>query len=274
MQFFWHLFDPRGSLLIALIFLPLERLMPTDENQPVLRSGWRTDVAYFLLNRLPAGLGLIVLVVAAVLAGDILVPPTVKASIAALPLWLQVPLLLLLADFVFYAAHRMCHSVPVLWRFHAIHHSAENLDWLAAFRIHPIDQMMTKGMSLIPCFTLGFSEAAVAIYFVFYQWHAILLHSNVRLPFGPLRWVLASPVFHHWHHADDPRAWNRNFGAQLSIWDLMFGTAQMQHDALPRSYGFEGEVPKDYLAQLAHPLRRQRGVGDRIAAAEEAPFRP
>ena len=180
-----------------------------------------------------------------------------RRRFASQPLWLQTIVLMLLADLIFYAMHRLFHTVPALWRFHAIHHSISDLDWLAAYRIHPVDQILTKGASLIPAFALGFSDAALAIFFVVFQWHTLLLHSNVRLGFGPLHWVVASPCFHHWHHANDEQAWNRNFAAQFPLWDVLFGTAQMRRDAMPDRYGIEDPIPPTYGRQLVYPFQRE-----------------
>ena len=129
----------------------------------------------------------------------------------------------ILADLGFYIAHRMFHSVQWLWRFHAIHHSIEELDWLAAVRVHAFDQAVTKGASILPLLALGFDTGAITISSGIYFWHSLLLHANVRMTFGPLRWLIASPVFHHWHHAARPDARGQNYAGQLSFLDKLFG---------------------------------------------------
>jgi hypothetical protein len=126
------------------------------------------------------------------------------------------------------ASDRMFHSIPLLWRFHQIHHSTEELDWLAAYRVHPVDQIATRGISLAPVFALGFSDAAIVLFAMLYQWQAILIHSNISISFGPLRWLIASPDFHHWHHSKEVAARDKNFAGQLSLLDFLFGTAHME----------------------------------------------
>ncbi|TIU26733.1 MAG: sterol desaturase family protein, partial [Mesorhizobium sp.] len=148
----------------------------------------------------------------------------VGSAVSSQPLWLQLIEIIVIADVGLYWAHRAFHAVPFLWRFHAIHHSIEELDWLAGHRIHPVDQILTKSVSLVPVFLLGFSNSAIALFALIFQAHALLLHANVRLNIGPIRWLIASPQFHHWHHANERAAYDKNFAAQLSFIDKLFGT--------------------------------------------------
>lgn len=255
MEFLSGLIDVQSMLLVALLFLPLERLLPRRREQRMFRRGWAIDATYFLINRVPITIGLVAIVVVAMALGERFVPGNFRTMVADQPLWLQVIELIVVADFLFYTSHRLFHSVQLLWRFHAVHHSIEDLDWLAAHRVHPVDQILTKGASLIPCFALGFTAEAIIIFSLIYQWHTLLLHANVRVNIGPLRWLVAAPEFHHWHHADHPEAWNRNFGAQLPLWDLLFGTANMTHETLPARYGIDETMPASYPSQLLHPFR-------------------
>jgi len=173
---------------------------------------------------------------------------------------------IILADLGFYSAHRMFHSIPWLWKFHAIHHSIEELDWLAAARVHPLDQVVTKGCSLLPLFALGFAATPVAIYAAIYFWHSLLVHANVRLNFGPLRWLIASPEFHHWHHANEPSAYNTNYAGQLALIDKLFGTIYMPPGQTPAKYGVDDPVPHTYLPHLVYPFKprqaRRPAAGD------------
>lgn len=250
------LLDLPGLLLIAVIFLPIERLLPLHREQKTLRRGWANDLFYFVFNRLPIALGTLAVLALVSALGDAVMPASVRAAVSAQPLWVQAIEVLLLADLGFYLMHRTFHAVPLLWRFHAIHHSIEELDWLAAHRVHPVDQVLVKAASLVPALLLGFSEWALLTYFVIYQWHALLLHANVRLSWGPLDRVIASPVFHHWHHANHPEAWNRNFAGQLALWDVLFGTAHLTHGRAPERYGIDDPVPPTYGAQMLYPFRR------------------
>ena len=250
-----NLFDLRLLLLSVLIFTPLEFLFPAHRGQKILRPTLTIDTLHYLFSGIVMRLGLMGVIVVALAAGEVVTPDSFSGWAASRPLWLQVLLCTLIADLGFYAAHRLMHEVPALWRFHAIHHSSEQLDWFAAFRVHPVDQVFVKGTSLLPIFVLGFSMEAIAIASVIYSWQALLIHSNVRLGFGKAKWLVASPEFHHWHHANEPEAYNKNYAGQLPLWDMLFGTLHMP-SRMPEKYGTDDEVPKGYLQQIAYPFRR------------------
>ena len=245
----------KGILLIALIFVPLERILARHPKQRIFRRGWLNDMIYLLLNGQVIMICLAVLIIGMNSTAGWLVPGSVSAAIAEQPHWLQFIEAIVLADTGFYFAHRAFHAFPWLWRFHAIHHSIEELDWLAATRVHPLDQIATKGVSLLPVFTLGFSDVAIGAFMALYGWQSVLIHSNVRINFGPLRWLLASPEFHHWHHSRDSEARDKNFAGQLPLLDVLFGTLHMPHGRMPGKYGLDQPIPATYPTQLLHPFR-------------------
>ena len=248
--------DPWKLFLIVLIFVPLERLFALRREQRIFRSLWQLDAIYALLNPVLVGLGINALLVGALVLSSWLVPRQFQSWVGSQPFWLQLPVLILLADLGFYTVHRMFHKIPWLWKFHAIHHSIEELDWLAAHRVHPFDQIMTKGISLLPVVALGFSAWPIAVYAFLYQWQSLLIHSNVRIGFGPLARIIATPRFHHWHHANHPEAYDKNFAGQLSFLDALFGTLHMPAAKMPSRYGTDEAVPKRLAAQLAFPFRQ------------------
>jgi sterol desaturase/sphingolipid hydroxylase (fatty acid hydroxylase superfamily) len=245
----------KGILLIALIFVPLERGLARHPEQRVFRRGWLNDMIYLLLNGQIIILCLGTLIIGVILAAGWLVPVSVQVAVAGQPYWIQVIEILVLADIGFYIAHRAFHAVPWLWEFHAIHHSIEELDWLAATRVHPLDQIVTKGFSLLLVFAPGFSDVAIGAFMMLYGWQSILIHSNVRINFGPLRWLLASPEFHHWHHSRDNEARDKNFAGQLPLLDVLFGTLYMPRGRRPSKYGLDQPIPAFYPAQLLYPFR-------------------
>ena len=255
------IFGLKGLLLLLLVFVPLERLFPEHRGQPVFRRQWQTDVVYVLLNGVLIRVGLVVVILSVTSLASWAVPAAVRDWTGTLPFAVQLVMLLVVSDLGFYAMHRLFHT-PMLWRFHAVHHSIEHLDWLAGHRVHPVDQILTKAGSFIPVFALGFSESAILFYGVIYSWHSVLLHSNVRINFGPLRWVLASPQFHHWHHANQPEAYDKNFAGQLPVLDLLFGTYRVPGRAMPERYGTDDPVPDGYLAQLSYPFKGPRPAPD------------
>src|SRR5207237_3677161 len=126
-----------------------------------------------------------------------------RAAVSRQPWWAQAIEVILLSDLLVYWGHRLQHRVGFLWRFHAVHHSAQHLDWLAAHREHPIDTIYTMGLINLPAFVLGFSLGPLAVLIAFRGIWAIYIHSNVRLPLRPVRWLIGGPELHHWHHAKE-----------------------------------------------------------------------
>ncbi|HEY0103187.1 MAG TPA: sterol desaturase family protein [Brevundimonas sp.] len=246
---FLFVFATGGVLLI------LERLLPLHPGQNTLRPGWKIDLMHVFLSGTLIRLGTTVAVLAASVFAISAVPEPLRQAVRAQPDWLEFLELLVLSDLCLYAAHRLCHAVPLLWRFHAVHHSSENLDWLAAYRVHPVDQILNSTMMALPAIVLGFSPLPLLIYAIVYRIHAPLLHSNVRLDLGPLGVLLTSPRFHHWHHADQAEAYDRNFAGQLSFIDRLFGTHYAPGEgSLPARYGVGGAVPENYVGQLLQPF--------------------
>jgi len=254
--------DPFGLKVIFiafLVFVPLERLLALHPEQKIFRRNWANDGLFLLFNGILIKLGLLAVIATIIFVAARIVPESFQAAVGGLPYWVQIPAVIVLSDLGFYWTHRMFHAVPWLWRFHAVHHSIEELDWLAGTRVHPIDQILTKGVSLVPVVALGFSEWAIGVYALLYQWQSIFIHANVRVRFGPLRFLLASPEFHHWHHSSDREARDRNFAAQLPFLDALFGTLHMPKGQMPTSYGLDRPMPQHYVRQLLYPF-----TGDRI----------
>jgi sterol desaturase/sphingolipid hydroxylase (fatty acid hydroxylase superfamily) len=176
---------------------------------------------------------------------------------ASQPLWLQWIEVIIGGDLTGYATHRLFHRRP-LWRFHAIHHSSESLDWLAAARVHPLNEAISRVLQLIPFFLLGFDPRVVAAAVPFLTFYAIFLHANLRWDFGPLRYVIASPRFHRWHHTSEDDGLDRNFAGLFPWIDLLFGTFHMPRDREPQRFGLHDEpIPTTFVAQLAYPFRKQ-----------------
>lgn len=245
-------------LALGLVFAPLEWLRPIRRTAP----DWtrlRADLLHIFVSGSLIRLGVGVLMLGLAVAAAPALPGDLRLAVRAQPAWLQFVEILLISDFAFYCAHRLCHAVPALWRFHEVHHSSEKLDWIAGNRVHPVDQILQATIIAAPPVLLGFASAPLLAYAMIYRWHAEFLHSNVRVDLGPLKWVIASPQYHHWHHADEASAYDRNFGGQLVLFDRLFGTLNLPRDAaMPEKYGLSAPVARGYLGQLAHPFRRRR----------------
>jgi sterol desaturase/sphingolipid hydroxylase (fatty acid hydroxylase superfamily) len=243
-----------GIVVLAIIFIPVERLFALHPRQ-VLRRGWRTDVAHYLINGAALQVGL---VVAVAVVGTVLravVPATFRTAIAASPGWVQIVAALAIATVGGYAGHRAAHEVPVLWRFHRVHHSIREMDWLAANHLHPLDQIFIRSTAVLPLYALGFGRLSLGALVTLLTLQAIFIHANVRLTFGPLRWVIATPQFHHWHHAREPRAYNSNYAGEFPAVDALFGTLYLPAHGWPAHYGIDENEPTGYLRQLVWPLR-------------------
>lgn len=248
----WFVLD---LLVLAVIFLPLERLFALYREQHVFRRGWRTDLAHFFVSHLLVQVTVLLTMAPAGLLLGHWVSPGFQDSVASLPGVAQFGIALVLADLFQYGAHRLMHAVPFLWRFHAIHHSSTQMDWLAGSRLHLVDILLTRATSFLPLFALGLDEGVLTAYLVFVSFQAVLIHANVRFRFGALRWLLATPEFHHWHHSAEPAAVDKNFAVHVPGIDRLFGTAYLP-DRWPHRYGIEGDpVPETYVAQVTWPLR-------------------
>ncbi len=240
-----------GIALLFLLFVPLEKRF-SFRRQRVFRSGLVTDLTHLLVNNvLVAGatVGLVVLAAIPLFwirRFDLVGYLPVEASIA----------LAVVVVFVgSYWGHRLSHRVPFLWRFHAVHHSIEEMDWAASGRLHPLDAGFTQALAVFPLFLLGYSGGIFAGVTAFIALLALFQHANVRLRFPVLRWVVNTPEWHHWHHSVDAEARDRNFG--LPVVDKIFGTAYLPKDKVPSGFGTDAPVPANsYLRHLAYPFTR------------------
>jgi lathosterol oxidase len=240
----------------SVLFVPLERLFARWPEQEIFRRGWRTDAAYFFVSALLVQVTTLLTLRPAMVLFDWARSPRLAGWVAAWPAAVQFLVLLLLADLTQYWVHRAFHAVPWLWRFHAIHHSAEEMDWLAGSRLHIVDAAATRALAYVPVYVLGFSDGVVFAYVVWVVVQATFIHANVRWELRPLRGLLATPAYHHWHHAAEPEAADRNFAVHLPVLDRVFGTYYLP-DRWPKSYGLLGgpPVPSGYVRQLVAPLR-------------------
>lgn len=238
-------------LLLVLIFFPMEKVFPAKKGQKFFRPSWWVDLCFFLGQYLLWGaLVLWVLSYFSFWLDDI-VPQTFRKKVAAQPWWLQAIEVIVLSDFIIYWGHRLQHSVGFLWRFHKVHHSAEHLDWLAAHREHPLDTIYTVGLINLPAFIIGFPLETLAGFIAFRGVWAIYIHSNVRLPIGPLRMLIGAPELHHWHHDLDRKA--GNYANISPLMDIIFGTYTCPKKE-PDAFGIRESFPKNYIGQMLHPV--------------------
>ncbi len=251
-----------GFVICALVFIPLEQLVPLVRRSS--RADWAVDVTHSFANRLP--ITIVVTLALAVLgpAAHRVFPAGLRDLVLARPGWLQFIVLILVADLANYAGHRALHEIGPLWRLHKVHHSSTELDWLSTSRGHPLDQIINLVVTVIPVYAIGFDLTFSAAFMAFQFYFPFLAHANTRITLRPLSTVFVTPAFHHWHHAAESAAVNRNYGAILSVWDRIFRTAYLPR-RMPAAYGIGEEVPASWLGQLAAPFRRPQRGSARVA---------
>jgi sterol desaturase/sphingolipid hydroxylase (fatty acid hydroxylase superfamily) len=258
-----------SMIFLAIVFGPLERVFNAKPGQRFFRPQWFTDACFFFGQYLIWN-GAVLWVLSHAANGlDAALPMQFRAAVGGQPWWLQMVEVIVLSDFCIYWAHRLQHQVGFLWRFHAVHHSAEHLDWLAAHREHPLDTIYTVGIINLPAFLLGFPLETMEGFIAFRGIWAIYIHSNVRLPIGPLRMLIGAPELHHWHHDKDRRA--GNYANISPIMDLLFGTYTCP-DHEPDSFGIDEPMPRHYLGHMLQPLGlwKARTENAEINSSEDA----
>lgn len=243
-------------LALTVVFVPLERLWPRKSEQRVLRRDWKLDLVHFFCAHVLVQ----VLTFAAFAPAKAFFGWAVGASwqsaVAAQPFALQVVEIVLVVDLASYWTHRAFHRVPALWRMHAVHHSPREMDWLAGSRMHLVDALANRVAGYLPVYVLGFAEGPFLAYVSWLSFQAVFIHANVRWRFPGLRWLVATPEFHHWHHARDAEGIDKNFAVLCPVWDVLFGTAHLPAH-WPRDLGVDDErMPRSYVAQQLYPFRK------------------
>jgi sterol desaturase/sphingolipid hydroxylase (fatty acid hydroxylase superfamily) len=234
-------------------FGALGRLFPCNPGRPLFFSrSIGLDLGYCVLGLLYAGVGpLAAAALSATPAGPALQRLT-GAELQRLPTLAQLAILLVATDLAQYGLHRALHGRR-LWPFHAVHHSAQDVNWTTTFRSHPVNYLVLNASLGLLAKALGFSELTLLVAAPIFFFSGALTHANLNWTFGPLRYVIASPVFHRWHHSADAACQAKNFAPMFPLWDLMFGTFYMPSGRRPEAFG-AADVPEGLLGQLVHPF--------------------
>jgi len=176
--------------------------------------------------------------------------------LSELPLGLQAVIFLVASDFLLYWIHRGFHGAK-LWKYHAVHHSSEELDWISAARFHPVNLFLGAVGVDVALLLAGISPNVMVWVGPFITAHSALVHANLNWTFGPFKYLLASPVFHRWHHTALERGGSSNFAGTFPIWDVLFGTFYMPESELPDAYGIaDKSFPESFGAQMLYPFQR------------------
>jgi sterol desaturase/sphingolipid hydroxylase (fatty acid hydroxylase superfamily) len=242
----------------GLMFAPIERFFPHNEKQRLFRSEWREDLLYYLLSSM-----LVQLITFLALAPSTIVMAKTgslaeaRAWVGGLPWIIQFAAAMILTDLMQYWFHRLFHRIPFLWGFHAVHHSAKSMDWLAGARMHFVEIVLLRGVTSLPLLTFGFAPSVMQAYVGLVYIYASLVHANLRGDFNGLGRWLVTPRFHHWHHAIEEEGVDKNFAIHFPIIDRIFGTYYFPENKWPTGYGVPENVPKGYLAQMKYPFVRK-----------------
>jgi sterol desaturase/sphingolipid hydroxylase (fatty acid hydroxylase superfamily) len=236
------------ELVAFTLFGALSFVFADRKTQALVRRDVLDDVIYFLLS---------VIVYSKVLGWISHAShwPASVALVARWPLWLQAIVVFIAYDALQYALHRWFHG-RTLWPFHAVHHSAREIDILTSFRFHPVNFLIYTGVPTVALLLAGFSPAAFAVLAPINFLMGALTHANLNWTYGPFRYLVASPMFHRWHHADQGTGRSCNYAPNFPLFDLMFGTFHMPKGETPLAYGFEG-APERIDRQMLFPWRRQ-----------------
>jgi sterol desaturase/sphingolipid hydroxylase (fatty acid hydroxylase superfamily) len=246
-------------IFTGILFIPLERLLGKRE-QPIFRTEWREDLFYFLVSSL-----LVQSLTFLSLAPSLAILrhtdwANLRGWIGSQPVVLQFVAIMFLTDLVQYWVHRAFHRVPLLWRFHAVHHSARVMDWLAGSRMHFLEIVCLRGCTLIPMYILGFAAPAMYAYIFFVYVFSTFVHSNLGFNLDFLRHWFVTPRYHHWHHGIEREAIDVNFAVHFPLLDRLFGTYYLPADGRwPSGYGIDSHpVPAGYLKQFLYPFSRSK----------------
>jgi sterol desaturase/sphingolipid hydroxylase (fatty acid hydroxylase superfamily) len=249
----WFILDLLGS---TVVFVVIERLFPLYKGQSVFRPEWQTDLKHFAVNHFLVGLILLTVNFLIHHVFGWLVRSDFQQAVQHIWFVPQLLLCILVADLAQYFTHRAYHEVPFLWKFHSVHHSAKTMDWLAGSRQHMLEIVFTRVCVLAPLFVIGFSEGVINAYIIIVGFQAVFNHANVHLPWGPLKYLIVTPDFHHWHHSQDDAAIDRNYAAHFAFLDYIFGTAVRSERPFPERYGVVGDyMPDGFVRQQMFPFR-------------------
>jgi sterol desaturase/sphingolipid hydroxylase (fatty acid hydroxylase superfamily) len=261
-NYFWWL------LGISLVVWSLELVFPWRKNQAAIREDFWLDGFYMFFNFFLFSLiGYNAVSNVAVEAfNDFLalfgINNLVAFQIASWPVWSQFLLLFVVADFIQWNVHRWLHYSPLLWEFHKVHHSVEQMGFAAHLRYHWMETIIYKSVQYIPLSMIGFGLDDFFILHLVTILIGHLNHANVKITYGPLKYVLNNPVMHLWHHAKNIPAGSNgvNYGISLSLWDYLFGTVYIPSQNANEELGFEDQdtFPKTFLQQLTHPWNNKK----------------
>ncbi|WP_339903435.1 sterol desaturase family protein [uncultured Cyclobacterium sp.] len=264
-NYFWWLVG------LSLFVWLLELVFPWRKGQPALRKDFWLDGFYMFFNFFLFSLIAFNAIsnVAVEAFNDFLglfgIKNVVAIEISSWPAWAQFLTLFIVADFIQWNVHRLLHRVPAFWEFHKVHHSVEQMGFAAHLRFHWMETILYKTAQYIPLAMIGFGLTDFFIVHIFATAIGHLNHANLRITYGPFKYLLNNPIMHIWHHAKDlPKGIHGvNYGLTLSVWDYLFGTAYIPHEGRDIPLGFDGveKFPKTFWQQISYPFKKNKVEG-------------
>lgn len=259
---------------LSLFFWLLEIVKPWRKEQNIIRKDFWLDGFYMFFNFFLFSLigfnavGNIAVKAFNDFLGLFGLTNVVAIHLDTLPLWSQLVILFVIKDFISWNTHRLLHRVPLLWQFHKVHHSVEQMGFAAHLRYHWMENIVYKSIEYIPLAMLGFSIQEYFLVHIIAVFIGHFNHSNIRVPLGPLKYIFNNPQMHIWHHAKhlpDDRPYGVNFGISLSVWDYLFGTNHIPYSGRDIELGYPGDedMPKDFTHQVAFPLTKKHDGTDK-----------
>jgi sterol desaturase/sphingolipid hydroxylase (fatty acid hydroxylase superfamily) len=269
---------------LSLLVWAVEILVPWRRNQKIFRKDFWLDSFYILFNFFLFSLiGYNAISnVGVELFNDFLglfgITNLVAIEVQAFPVWAQLAIMLVIADFIQWNVHRQLHRQPWLWEFHKVHHSVKEMGFAAQFRFHFMETIIYKTVQYVPLAMIGFGIQEFIIVHMFAVLVGHLNHANVGWGYGIFGYIFNNPKMHIWHHSKalpEEHPQGMNYGITLSVWDYLFGTAYVPHDGKDIELGFDGDenFPETFTGQVVFPFRKARPLhpADNISLQKEKP---
>jgi len=250
-NFFW------GLILISFVVWGLEILFPWRKNQNIIRKDFFLDAFYMFFNFFIFSIvisGFYALMEQSFNMIGVQMDSVAIIETGSMPSWLELIIFFLLLDFVQWFTHILLHKIPAFWEFHKVHHSVKEMGFAAHLRYHWMENILYKPLKTLAIMLIGGFEPQQA-YIVHFAAIAIghLNHANIKLTYGPLKYIFNNPVMHLYHHAYQlPKGrFGVNFGISLSLWDYLFKTNYIPEDSGKIKLGFEDDenFPKNFIGQ-------------------------
>jgi sterol desaturase/sphingolipid hydroxylase (fatty acid hydroxylase superfamily) len=257
-NYFW------GLILISLFVWGLEIMFPWRKNQSKFRKDFWLDVFYMFFNFFIFTIfisGFYKVIELFLSKVGLTSKSFIIIEIYNLPMWSQLLIFFVILDFLQWFTHILLHRIPALWRFHKVHHSVKEMGFAAHLRYHWMENILYKPLKVMGVMLIGGFEPQQA-FIVHFAAIAIghLNHANIKLSYGPIKYIFNNPIMHLYHHAYNlPNKYGVNFGISLSLWDYIFKTYYIPEDSgtIELGYSDDDKMPKGFWGQLVYGFKKR-----------------